>query len=126
MTDPSFKTEKTYWVQVEGDITPKAITELCSGTIIITHKGNKHKVSKAKCKKMDPPKVQDRIPPIRSRKAIPTSWIELKITEGKNRQVRKMTAAVGFPTLRLIRFSVHEYTIDRLNTGEVLPFLPIN
>jgi len=126
MADPNFKAEKAYWVQVEGDITSEAIAQISSGSIIISHKGKKHQVSKAKCKKIDPPKVQERIPPVRYRKAIPTSWIELRIIEGKNRQVRKMTAAVGFPTLRLIRSSVHEYSLEGLNPGEVLPFIPIN
>jgi len=71
----------------------------------------------AKVKLIDEPKVRERVPPIRQRKNIQTRWIELTITEGRNRQVRRMTAAVGHPTLRLIRYSIGEWNIDGLETG---------
>ena len=72
----------------------------------------------ATAKKMSAPKLWDRVPPIRYRKSVPTSWIELGLTEGRNRQVRKMTAAVGHPTLRLVRYSVGALTIEGLEPGE--------
>ena len=115
---PSSNKPKTYWVQVEGDITPEAINHLGSGTIEISLKGKKYKVKKANCKKIEEPDVEERNPPIRFRANIPTSWISLTITEGKNRQVRKMTAAVGHPTLRLVRRSIGELSIDGLSPGE--------
>jgi 23S rRNA pseudouridine2457 synthase len=120
LLDPESKKEKTYWVQVEGDITSDAIIKLQSGTIEISHNGKKHRVEKAHCKKIDPPNIPERTPPIRYRASIPTSWIEITITEGKNRQVRKMTAAVGFPTLRLIRYSFGKHTLGNLQPGEVI------
>ncbi len=117
---PSSNKWKTYWVQVDGEITDESIKKLESGTISIKHKGKSHRVARAQCKRMDAPTIAERTPPIRVRKNIPTSWIELKITEGKNRQVRKMTAAVGFPTLRLIRYSIDDFTIEGMNVGEVV------
>ena len=125
LLSPENKKWKSYWVQVEGQITKEAILKLEAGSITISHKGKPHKVSKAFCQVIQSPKIKDRIPPIRERKSIPTSWIELKISEGKNRQVRKMTAAIGFPTLRLIRYSVDEITLDGLNLGEVTEFKPL-
>lgn len=124
--DPKQKLAKTYWVQVEGEITPEAIKRLQEGSIEIKHKKNIYRVKKAKCKRIFPDKISERTPPIRKRKNIPTSWIALTITEGKNRQVRKMTAAVGFPTLRLIRISIGPYSLNGLAVGEVKEFTPIN
>lgn len=125
--DPSTKTRKTYLVQVEGDITTEAIELLSSGRISISHKGKKHRVAPASCTQVSPPKdLWERNPPIRFRKNIPTSWIELEIIEGKNRQVRKMTAAVGFPTLRLIRIAIGSITLGNLSPGQVEPFSPKN
>ena len=126
LLDPTSHTEKRYWVQVEGTITQEAITELSSGSITIAHKGKQHQVAKAKCKLIDKPNIEDRKPPIRFRANIPTSWIELTITEGKNRQVRKMTAAVGFPTLRLIRVGIAHISIEDMSPGEVKEIDPIN
>lgn len=125
MLSPDSKKWKSYWVQVEGQITDEAINKLESGFIEISHKGKTHRVAKASCKLISEPKVGERIPPIRVRKAIPTSWIELKISEGKNRQVRKMTAAAGYPTLRLIRYSVDEISLDGLKLGEVTEISPL-
>ena len=126
LLDPSYDKQKTYLVQVEGDITPQALGELEAGTIFISHKGKKQRVKSALCKRVENPDVEERKPPIRVRKSIPTSWIELTITEGKNRQVRKMTAAVGHPTLRLIRISFDSFTLDNLAPGDVREIEPIN
>lgn len=122
LLDPKSNKEKTYWVQIEGEITPNSIAELESGNIQISHKGKKHQVKRATCKAIEAPNVPERTPPIRSRASIPTSWIELTITEGKNRQVRKMTAAVGHPTLRLIRVSFDKIQLENLTPGEVRSF----
>jgi 23S rRNA pseudouridine2457 synthase len=111
---------KTYLVQVEGAITPTAIEQLKNGSININHKGRIHQVKKATCVIIEDAKIEDRIPPIRFRANIPTSWIELSITEGKNRQVRKMTAAVGFPTLRLIRTKIGKISLNKLPIGKVI------
>ena len=124
MLDPDHKIGKTYWVQVEGNINEAAIKKLASGGIMLKHKGRSYTTREAKCTRIDPPNIAERVPPIRHRENIPTSWIELTIFEGKNRQVRKMTAAVGFPTLRLVRYSVGPYTLDGISVGEVIPFEP--
>ena len=126
LLDPESKVKKTYMVQLDGDVSDEAIDLLQSGSIVIKHKGKEHRVAKAKCRRIGTPEFQERIPPIRYRKNIPTSWIELTITEGKNRQVRKMTAAVGFPTLRLIRYAIDVYSIEKLDSGEVKEFVPFN
>lgn len=115
LANPKFKLEKTYWVQVEGDITDVALSALRKGVEL------KDGLTRpAKAEKIANPDVWPRNPPIRERKNIPTSWIELKITEGKNRQVRRMTAAVGFPTLRLIRYAIGEWNINGLQPGEAI------
>lgn len=126
MLDPDSGKVKAYWVQVDGDISSEAIETLKSGEIEIKHKGSFYKVKKAVCKRIEPPKVEERDPPIRFRKSIPTSWIELQITEGKNRQVRKMTAAVGFPTLRLIRIKIDSFILGNMRPGECLEIKPLN
>ncbi len=110
---PKFDKEKSYWVQVEGDINHEALLQLAKGVQL------KDGLTKpAKVKRIDEPKIWPRNPPIRERQNIPTSWIELTITEGKNRQVRRMTAAVGFPTLRLIRYRIGDWTIEDLEPGQ--------
>ncbi|NRA11737.1 MAG: pseudouridine synthase [Crocinitomicaceae bacterium] len=124
LLDPDSEKQKTYWVQVEGDISDRALFELQEGTITIAHKGRNHRVKKAICEKMDPPIIPDREPAIRARVNIPTSWIQISITEGKNRQVRKMTAAVGFPTLRLIRVSFDNQELKDLEPGQVREYQP--
>lgn len=116
LLNPSHKHQKTYWVQVEGLITPEAIKQLCQG-VTISINGKQHLTQPAKAQIIDAPNIADRNPPIRFRQNIPTSWISLTITEGKNRQVRRMTAAVGFPTLRLIRYSIGHYTLNSLQPG---------
>lgn len=114
ITEPKNKMPKTYWSQVEGEITGDAIRQLQKG---VTLKDGLTKPAKAKII-AQPENLWPRDPPIRERKNIPTSWIELTITEGRNRQVRRMTAATGFPTLRLIRYSIGEWSIDNIDSGD--------
>jgi 23S rRNA pseudouridine2457 synthase len=119
LLDPAFAHEREYWVQVEGAILPAAIQRLESG-VSITIDGKPYLTRPAKATLINPdPRVPDRHPPIRHRARVPTSWISLTLTEGKNRQVRKMTAQTGFPTLRLIRYRIRGITIDGLQPGEM-------
>jgi 23S rRNA pseudouridine2457 synthase len=113
IADPRFKMEKTYWVQVEGLVSQQALSALAQGV-----KLKDGPTLPARARAVAPPAdLWPRNPPIRARKNIPTSWLELVIREGRNRQVRRMTAAVGLPTLRLIRTAVGPYTINDLPTG---------
>jgi 23S rRNA pseudouridine2457 synthase len=119
LLNPLFAHRRTYWAQVDGDITEQAILALQHG-VDITVEGKIYHTEKCIATILnEPPIVPERNPPIRVRKSIPTSWIKLTITEGKNRQVRKMTAAVGFPTLRLIRYSIGSCTIKGFNPGDM-------
>jgi len=121
LLDPSFAHPRTYWVQVEGAITPQAIQKLEKG-VTINADGKLYHTKKASAAILQTePRVPERNPPIRYRKNIPTSWIELTLTEGKNRQVRKMTAAVGYPTLRLVRYAIGDITLDDLEPGTHQP-----
>ena len=113
LANPAFKLEKTYWVQVEGEIDQPAIEQLMRGVML---KDGKTKPAKARM--MSEPELWERTPPIRERKNKATSWLELCIKEGKNRQVRRMTAAVGFPTLRLIRYAIGQRTVTGLKPGQ--------
>jgi 23S rRNA pseudouridine2457 synthase len=116
---PSFEHEREYWVQVDGAITSSALTALENG-IAISVNGKRYLTKKCRARLIDPaPAVPERFPPIRFRKDIPTSWISLTLTEGKNRQVRRMTAAAGFPTLRLIRYRVEGVNIDGMQPGDI-------
>ncbi len=116
---PSHQHEREYWVQVEGMITEKAVADLSKG-VSISIDGKVHKTQPAKANIfMSDPQVPERNPPIRFRKNIPTSWLSLSLTEGKNRQVRRMTAKVGFATLRLIRYRIENLTLDGLQPGEL-------
>lgn len=113
IADPRFKMEKTYWVQVEGQPDEAALEALRRGVQL-----NDGLSRPASARLMtEPPAIWSREPPIRVRAAIPTAWLELGIREGRNRQVRRMTAAVGFPTLRLIRAAVGPYALDDLAPG---------
>src|SRR5690606_16486495 len=106
LLEPKFAHERTYAVQVEGEITDEALHHLESGLPINIHKKTLV-TAPAKAKRiLNPERFPERFPPIRYRRNIPTSWLSLTLTEGKNRQVRRMTAAAGFPTLRLIRTSI--------------------
>jgi 23S rRNA pseudouridine2457 synthase len=113
ISDPKHKMTKTYWVQVEGLPDASTIAALRDG---VTLKDGPTRPARAR--RMDEPvDLWPRTPPIRVRKSVPDCWIELTITEGRNRQVRRMTAAVGHPTLRLIRWRIGDWTLDGLGSG---------
>jgi 23S rRNA pseudouridine2457 synthase len=114
ISNPKFKLEKTYWAQVEGELTERALDQLRNGVDL---RDGKTRPAKAK-KIVEPDNLWPRDPPIRYRESIPTSWLELTIAEGRNRQVRRMTAAVKFPTLRLIRARVGDWSVTALKPGE--------
>jgi 23S rRNA pseudouridine2457 synthase len=113
LSDPRHKLPKTYWVQVENIPDEPALQKLRQGV-----KLNDGRTQPAKVRLILPPDIWPRNPPIRYRKFIPTTWLELTITEGRNRQVRRMTAAVSHPTLRLIRIAIGRWQLDDLQPGE--------
>lgn len=114
LIDPQFEHIRTYWVQVEKVPTELALQQLRDG---VTLQGYRTKPAIAKLLDIEPD-LPERQPPIRFRASIPTAWLELKLTEGKNRQVRKMTAAVGFPTLRLVRVAIAHLSLADLPVGQ--------
>tara|TARA_B110000879_G_scaffold9200_1_gene11826 strand:+ start:1773 stop:2375 length:603 start_codon:yes stop_codon:yes gene_type:complete len=114
LSHPKHKEIKIYWVQVEGSPSDSDLKPLLTGVSLVDFV-----TQPAQVRIINAPKnLWPRIPPIRERKAIPTTWLEIKIEEGKNRQVRRMTAKVGFPTLRLIRYAIGSYSIDDIAVGE--------
>jgi 23S rRNA pseudouridine2457 synthase len=116
ITDPQHKLAKTYWVQVEGVPDETALEQLRRGV-----KLKEFTTQPAEAQPMhEPADLWQRDPPVRFRKNIPTSWLQLTIREGKNRQVRRMTAAVGFPTLRLIRYAIGDWKLDGIPQGKWL------
>jgi len=114
ISDPKHKMAKTYWVQVEGTPDATALSALTNGVVL---KDGMTKPAQAKIIE-EPDNLWPRTPPIRVRKSIPDTWIELTLREGRNRQVRRMTAAVGHPTLRLIRWRIGDWTLDGLDQGK--------
>ncbi|HQV98932.1 MAG TPA: pseudouridine synthase [Bacteroidia bacterium] len=119
LLDPTTGHQRTYLVQVEGEVTEEALETLrrgmelsIDGKIFLTRPAKAEVVNEL-------PDLPERNPPVRFRKNIPTSWIRLSLVEGKNRQVRKMTAKVGFPTLRLIRESIHEFSMSKMVSGNI-------
>ena len=113
LTDPRHKQAKTYWVQVEGTPDDLQLTELCNGVVL-----NDGLTLPANAVRIEAPSAWPRDPPVRVRKSVPDAWIELTIHEGRNRQVRRMTAAVGLPTLRLIRVAVGGHALSDLQPGQ--------
>ncbi len=112
IADPRFKLSKTYLVQVEGEPTDHSLQELRHGVCL------KDGVTRpAQIERIDPPKLWPRDPPVRVRKRVPDCWLSLTIREGRNRQVRRMTAAIGHPTLRLVRWSIGDWTLAGLAPG---------
>ena len=113
IADPRFKLPKTYLVQVEGDPDDAALEPLRRGVHL-----NDGMTLPAEVERIDPPALWPRDPPVRFRKSVPDSWIRLTIREGRNRQVRRMTAAAGLPTLRLVRWAIGDWTLDGLAPGQ--------
>jgi 23S rRNA pseudouridine2457 synthase len=113
LCEPKFAHPRTYWVQVENIPTPEAIAKLQNGIAI-----QDYHTRPAQARLLDEADLPERDPPIRQRANIPTAWLELTLTEGKNRQVRRMTAAVGCPTLRLVRVKIAHISISGLTPGQ--------
>ena len=115
ISNPKYKLNKTYWAQVEGIATEAQCLELIEGVSL-----KDGPASAVSCRLMDPPNLWPRVPPIRERQSVADSWIELTINEGRNRQVRRMTAAVGLPTLRLVRAAIGDWKVTDISPGEFL------
>lgn len=115
IADPKHKLSKTYLVQVEGAPTDSDLAPLRDG---VTLKDGPTRPAKVRL--IDPPTLWERDPPVRFRKSVPDRWLEITISEGRNRQVRRMTAHIGFPTLRLVRWRVGSWTLDGIESGKHL------
>ncbi|WEK47108.1 MAG: pseudouridine synthase [Candidatus Andeanibacterium colombiense] len=113
IADPKFKLPKTYWAQVEGNAGEEELAKLRAGVLL-----KDGPTRPAQAERIEDPQLWPRDPPIRVRQSIPDAWIALTIAEGRNRQVRRMTAAVGLPTLRLVRWRIGEWTLDGIAPGE--------
>ncbi|HEX9805816.1 MAG TPA: pseudouridine synthase [Alteraurantiacibacter sp.] len=113
IADPRFKLPKTYLVQVEGEPAEESLERLRRGIEL-----KDGMTRPASARRIDPPEIWPRDPPIRYRKSVPDSWLEMTITEGRNRQVRRMSAAIGHPALRLVRWRVGDWSLDGLAPGE--------
>ena len=114
ISHPKYKLTKTYWAQVEGTVNKSHCQQLMVGVDL------KDGPAKAiHCKAIDPPQLWDRVPPIRERKTVADSWLEITIAEGRNRQIRRMTAAIGLPTLRLVRSRIGSLSLGSLPLGEI-------
>ncbi|MDE0771349.1 MAG: pseudouridine synthase [Salibacteraceae bacterium] len=118
LLNPENNHNRTYWVQVDTVVTTEAILALENGVSIKVGK-TQHQTKPCVAKVIDTPALPDREPPVRFRKNVPTSWIEITLTEGKNRQVRKMCAAVGFPCLRLVRVSIERLELQNMKVGQL-------
>lgn len=120
LLNPKFAHAREYWVQVDGAVTKEAITQL-SGGVLINIDGKPWHTQPCTASLFEQePTLPPRNPPIRVRKEIPAPWIRLVLTEGKNRQVRKMTAAVGFPTLRLVRYRIEDISLQQMQPGDMI------
>lgn len=113
ISSPRFNLAKTYWAQIEGVIAPQQLDQLRNGVLL-----KDGPTRSAQAREISEPELWPRLPPVRFRKTVPTSWLELTIREGRNRQVRRMTAAVGLPTLRLVRVSIGDWTLGDLQPGQ--------
>ena len=113
LSNPRYKQPKTYLVQVEGAPTPEQINALCSGVLL-----KDGATRPARCELIPAPTIWERSPPVRFRKSVPDAWLSLTLTEGRNRQVRRMCAHVGLPCLRLIRWSIGSHDLTGLAPGE--------
>ena len=114
ISHPKHKLSKTYWAQVEGTVDYAQCQSLIEGVEL-----KDGPASAISCKPIDPPTLWDRVPPIRQRKTVSDSWLEITIAEGRNRQVRRMTAAVGLPTLRLVRSRIGKLSLNSISLGEI-------
>jgi 23S rRNA pseudouridine2457 synthase len=120
LLDPSFEHEREYWVEVEGSISEHAVMLMQQG-LQLSVKGITETTKPCIVQIFDePPKVEERIPPVRYRASVPTSWIKIILKEGKNRQVRKMTAKVGYPTLRLIRYRIEQIELNNMKPATMI------
>lgn len=120
LLEPKYQHRRNYWVQTEGVADDTACQKLCAG-VHINVNGKIHQAMAAACHILMPePILPERNPPIRFRKNSPTTWLSISLTEGKNRQVRKMTAAVGLPTLRLVRYSIGAVSIQQMQPGDII------